>query len=79
MELATATGPSQPTNPKATADQPQGACSVRVGTRERRTMILAVRYVAANLHPDHDTICSFRQSQHGGDRGGIRVGVAAGS
>ena len=36
--------------------------SARVGSSGRRIGTLAVRYVAANCHPDHDTICTFRRS-----------------
>ena len=39
---------------------------------------IGVRYVAANCHPDHDTICTFRRSNFRCGGGGVPAGTAAG-
>ena len=40
---------------------------------------VAFRYIAANDHPDHDTIATFRAAVSQGDRGAVRSGAAAGA
>ncbi len=39
---------------------------------------IGVRYVAANCHPDHDTICTFRRSNFDAVARGVPAGTAAG-
>ena len=40
---------------------------------------VAFRFIAANEHPDHDTIATFRRRFLEGDRGAVRPGAAAGA
>ena len=40
---------------------------------------VAFRFVAANQHPDHDTIAAFRRRFFEGDRGAVREDFAAGA
>ena len=39
---------------------------------------VAFRFIAANEHPDHDTIATFRRRFLQADRGAVRAGAAAG-
>ena len=40
---------------------------------------VAFRFIAANDHPDHDTIAAFRRRVSEGDRGAVRPGAVAGA